>query len=166
MGSSRGWGSNTFFKIFKQRLIDNYKQDWDSMLDNPLDVEYRNYHITLERPKYVDDLISRCHRRSICLLRCNRLELNALVRFGEQLGNPICNICNMNAIEDYCHFFFVCPAYLKIRRQYVPIYYHRFPSTFKYTLLLRNMNESTALCFQIANYVNAAMSIRRSRLSL
>ena len=158
--------SNTFFKIFKQRLIDNYKQDWDSMLDNPLDVEYRNYHITLERPKYVDDLISRCHRRSICLLRCNRLELNALVRFGEQLGNPICNICNMNAIEDYCHFFFVCPAYLKIRRQYVPIYYHRFPSTFKYTLLLRNMNESTALCFKIANYVNAAMSIRRSRLSM
>lgn len=136
------------------------------MLNNPLDIKYKKYHTTLERPKYVEYLVSRCHRRSICLLRCNRLEVNAIARFGEQLTYLFCKSCNMDVIEDYCHFLFVCLAYLKIHKKFVLIYYHRFLSTFKFILLLRNLNESKTLCFKIAKYVNAAVSIRRSCLSL
>ena len=146
-----------FITTFKTRLMDSYRQEWhDSLLSYP---DYCDYHPEILRASYIAQLNAFEHRRAICLLRCNRLPLNGISRFGKPITDPFCKECDGQCIEDLCHFMLVCPRYTALRQKYIPIYYYRFPSNFKVSLLCRNLNDKLVL--KVALYVSECLKIRK-----
>lgn len=146
-----------FMIVFKQRLMDSFRQDWhDSLVSYP---EYCVYHPSILRASYLGQLNAREHRRVICLLRCSRLPLNSISRFGAPVTDPYCKQCGSQCNEDLCHFMLVCPKYTALRKKYIPLYYYRFPSAFKIQLLCANMSEK--LVFKVALYINECLKIRK-----
>ena len=148
--------NNLFIKTFKMRIKDASRQDWHSSLSSYPD--YLNYHPEICRANYLNLLTSFEHRRVLCLLRCNKLPLNGISRFGKPLLNLFCQQCNSNVIEDLCHFLLVCPRYITLRKKYIPLYYHRFPSSFKVQLLCSNSSER--VISKLALYMNECMKMR------
>eukprot|EP00745_Piridium_sociabile_P014687 TRINITY_DN21651_c0_g1_i6.p1 TRINITY_DN21651_c0_g1~~TRINITY_DN21651_c0_g1_i6.p1 ORF type:complete len:655 (+),score=42.51 TRINITY_DN21651_c0_g1_i6:130-2094(+) len=146
-----------FVSLFKQRLIDSFRQDWhDSLSSYP---DYCLYHPEIVRANYICQLNAREHRRVVCLLRCNRLPLNSVSHSTQQIIDPFCKQCDRQCIEDLCHFMLICPRYASLRKKHVPLYYYRFPSEFKVQLLCSNMSAKLAL--RVAVYVHASLKLRK-----
>ena len=51
-----------------------------------------------------------------------------------------CIFCNLNDLEDEYHFIIKCPLYNNIRTEYIPNYYLRNPSVYKFIELLKCTN--------------------------
>ena len=146
-----------FLSMFKQRLADSFHQEWhDSLSTNP---DYCTYHPQIVRASYIDHLSAREYRRALCLLRCNRLPLNAVTYRTQPIRDPFCKQCDSQCIEDLCHFMLICPKYASLRKKYLPLYYYRFPSQFKILLLCSNLSER--LSFRVAVYINACLKLRQ-----
>ena len=54
--------------------------------------------------------------------------------------NRICNLCQLQDIEDEFHFILKCPIYNEYRQKFVKRYYRTRPSVFKLTQLLSTNN--------------------------
>lgn len=148
---------SSFIAAFRQRLKDTFRQEWCSSLSSYSD--YLSYHPEILRASYISTILTTEHRRALCLLRCGRLPLNGISRFGAPLTDPFCKQCNSNCVEDLCHFLLVCPRYTALRTRLIPRYYYRFPSSFKVQMLCTHMSEK--LAFKTALYVSECLAIRK-----
>ena len=148
-----------FISLFKCRLVDNFRQSWHDSLSHLPDFSgYFEYHPDLIISNYISQLSAYEHRRAICLLRCNRLPLRGVPRFGKVAQNPYCKECEGSQIEDACHFLFVCPRYTSVRNRLIPSFYARFPSPLKVQLVASDRNSK--LSFKIALYICECLRIR------
>ena len=148
-----------FMKTFKTRLLDSFSQDWhDSLSSYP---DYLDYHPKIMRANYIGVLTSFEQRRAVCLLRCSKLPLNGISRFGKPILHPYCDQCDGYQIEDLCHFLLVCPKYASLRKKLIPFYYYRFPSNFKVHLLCLNLNDR--MTFRLGMYICESLKIRNTQ---
>ena len=70
----------------------------------------------------------------------------------------ICQMCDMNDVEDEHHFILKCPFYTHLRHLYIKKYYWSKPSVFKLVQLLSVQNRKE-LC-NIGKYLKHALYIR------
>jgi hypothetical protein len=147
---------NGFIRAFTCRLKDCARQEWHDSVATACP-EFCFYNPDLIQAHYIDQFNAYEHRH-ICLLRCGQPPLNGISRFGQPIDNPECKQCGMHHVEDLCHFLLVCPKYLVLRKRYIPLYYYRFPSTFKVQLLCNNLTKRNA--FKIATYVTECFKQR------
>ncbi len=68
----------------------------------------------------------------------------------------------MRDIEDEYHFVCVCPAYNELRQKYIPAYYRRHASVFKFINLLRSDKKN--ILFNLAMFIYHAGKVRKSLL--
>ena len=149
----------SFIKTFKNRLLDSFRQDWHDSLSS--ESEYLDYHPEILRANYIGLLASFEHRRAVCLLRCSKLPLNGISRFGKPILYPYCDQCGGHQIEDLCHFLLVCPRYASLRKKLIPVYYYRFPTNFKVHLLCLNLSDN--MLFKLGMYVSESLKIRNAQ---
>ena len=57
-----------------------------------------------------------------------------------QRRNRLCQLCELNEVEDEFHFILQCPFYVEIRRKYIKKYYYIRASVFKLIQLLSVQN--------------------------
>ena len=145
-----------FIKEFKIRLKDINYQLWHDSVSS--DEDYCLYHPEIIRANYIVHLDTIAHRRVICLLRCGKLNLNGIPRFGQLRADPYCKQCDGNQVENLVHFFLICPKYHRFRKKYLPGYYYRFPSSLKIQLLCQNLKGNLAM--KTALYIINCMNIR------
>ena len=148
-----------FVSEFKRRLLDSFRQDWHASLTSY--PEYCEYHPEIIQASYIGYINARELRRALCLLRCCKLPLNGICRFGERIVDPFCKQCDGQHVEDLCHFVLSCPRYVQLRKKYIPGYYSRFPSNFKVELLCKTMTDKLAL--KVALYINEALKTRATK---
>ena len=79
-------------------------------------------------------------------------------------GKRICQICDMNDVEDEYHFIFKCPFYTNLRHLYIKKYYLSKPSVFKLVQLL-SVQKRKELC-NIGKYLKHALYIRNCPSSM
>ena len=72
-------------------------------------------------------------------------------------GKRICQMCDMNDVEDEYHFILKCPFYTHLRHLYINKYYWSKPSVFKLVQLLSVQNRKV-LC-NIGNYLKHVLYI-------
>ena len=72
-----------------------------------------------------------------------------------------CPFCPQDE-ESEVHFMLVCARYDDIRKRYIPLKFHRTPSSFKLALLMATTNET--LLKNVAKYVFEAIQARNSNL--
>ena len=71
----------------------------------------------------------------------------------------LCNHCNMNVVETEFHFLLVCPLYRKLRCEYLPKYYCRWPTLTKFKSIMSNKQHSVIL--KLAAFIFKAMELRK-----
>ena len=154
-----------FLNTFKQRLHDNFIQNWNSRLENSTRALFYNKIKSFEFQSYLDICNILKFKVALAKLRVSshRLEIEA-GRWAKPRCTPIderkCKLCNI--LEDEYHFAMECELYTDIRRQLIKTYYRIHPSMFKFTAL---MNTSSKIELKnLATYVFRAYEIRDSFL--
>ena len=152
-----------FFKIFEQRVSDNFIQTWESRLNESSRALFYNTIRNFSLQPYLKICSITKNRFSLTRFRLSshRLEVEA-GRWNKPIQTPLmerkCRICNI--LEDEFHFLFVCPLYADLRKQYLKKYFYCRPNMFKLVLLLNTT--STKVMRDLATFVHKAFNIRNS----
>ena len=154
-----------FPKVFKQRAIDCFIQDWLSTVQNSAALkDYSLIKYTFGYEPYLD-ILSRDMRVYFTRLRFSSLNLR--IETGRYSNPPVprserfCPCCNSTDIEDSYHFLFLCSCYNEIRQRFfsfLPVYFRNRPSMFKFTELLKSQDKN--IIIKIAVYVKHAIAKR------
>ncbi len=98
----------------RKNLQDKFAQEWLDSTQNMNKLElYRDIKKTFGVEKFLELNISRYEKSLLSQLRYRvlplRIETGTYV--NEKREQRICNLCNLNCIEDQLHFMFHCPLY-------------------------------------------------------
>ena len=155
--------ANIFISLVKQRLTDNFVQNWHSRInDSSRALFYRNISSFNFQP-YLDILNIKKFRIEFSKLRMSshRLHIES-GRWNKPQSTPlsdrICSVCQV--LEDEFHFIFECKLYSDIRIKYIPSFYRRNPSMSKLIELLNNENKT--VIFKLSVYIKKAFEIRNA----
>ena len=150
-----------FLKCVKMRLTDNFIQERDTILDNSskcniykhlIDRFCLQYYLKISMPDCYTILITR-FRVSAHTLLIEKGRYHNIER-----DKRLCQMCDMNDVEDEYHFILKCPFYTHLRHLYIKKYYWSKPSVFKLVQLLSVQNRKE-LC-NIGKYLKNALYIR------
>ena len=110
----------TFHLLFKERVIDVFKQDWFNKISNSGSLTlYKNFKQSFEIKHYLNVLSSK-FRIVISRLRLSAHQLR--IETGRYASNRtdralrLCTLCDKSDLEDEYHFVLVCPVYDSIRK--------------------------------------------------
>jgi len=76
------------------------------------------------------------------------------------VSERICHVCSI--LEDEYHFVLVCSLYINLRKKFIPSYYWKRPSMFKFIDLLNSNN--VCLLQKLGSFINYAFKIRSDTL--
>lgn len=154
----------TFIPIFKQRVVDCFKQKWfaDIAVNNVLNTLYAYVKTSFGMENYLN-LLS-CKSSRICLTKlrisAHKLRIES-ARYGRnrlERQERICQVCDINEIEDEFHFVLKCKAYKVLRTKYIKRYYYVHTSMFKFLELLQSNNKGVLI--NLSKYISSANKIR------
>lgn len=158
---------DNFCKTFKQRLLDNFIQEWTADLEtNQVLTLYKNFKNTFEHEDYLT--VSKCkkYRNALARLRLSshslRIESGRYGPVRINRNERICQFCSKGDIEDEYHFVLVCTMYDELRTKYISSYYRRNPSVFKFIQLMNS--DHTRTINNLSYFVYNAFKVRNSRL--
>ena len=153
-----------FISIFNQRLQDNFRQDWQSRLnDSPKSRLYCLFS-NFGCQRYLTIDIENKYKIALTKLRVSSHTLEIEKgRYKKPNPTPVnerkCQECNI--VEDEFHFLFECKLYEHLRLSYIKPYYWKRPNMIKLIELLKS--ESTNEIRKLAKYIFKAFEIKNTR---
>ena len=157
-----------FFRIFNQRIRDNYGQRLHFELQNMLRRKYFIlYHKHFVASKYLEIVKTESHRIALGRLRSSnhRLAIES-GRWHKPHPTPVderkCMLCD--DIEDEYHFLCSCQLYKQLRKRYIPEYYFKRPNMHKFIELMSN-DDTRTVC-NLANFVFKVFLIQKSHTAI
>ena len=144
---------NSFIAVLKTRLIETFLTEARVGIRKSLDCknEIAPYLTFLCNEKYRNAL-AKIH------LSLHPLKIEAGRHNDTSRVNRKCSFCDLN--EDEYHFIIICPLYSDLRKDYIPEYYIKRPSMYKFITLLECT--SVKRLKNLAMYVIKAMKQRNS----
>ena len=144
---NQGVGSvNQFLRVFKQRLIDCWRQDWHSCISAKAHLPraedrfrfYSEFKSSLVMSSYLVDIKHVQVRNALIRFRLGVSCLKThRFRFGPRPISDnnalVCPFCP-GTEETELHFMLVCPKYVELRERLIPKKFFSVPSTFRLTL--------------------------------
>ena len=156
-----------FVYLFRQRVYDNYQQDWcGSLNDSPRAVTYRAIRTGLETNPFLSKVFCVSHLRALARLITSSRRLRVETGRWERPLTPYlerkCVLCNKNDIEEEYYFTLICPLYNDTRQNFIPLNYRKHPSMFKFIQLVDCPQDDTVK--SLAKYVYKAFLLRNEFL--
>jgi hypothetical protein len=143
----------SFLVLFKQRMVDNFIQDWDSSInEKDMYLNYRLFKPVFGCESYFDFMDVKRFRDCFVKLRLGVLPIGAS-HFRRTLYedlNTFCSLCNVLENED--HVIYHCPLYGAERTKYINA------GSQTYTNILRNGSVSDLR--RLSTFLFLAMKIR------
>ena len=156
---------DNFISLFKQRLTDNFIQNWQSSLEaSSRAIFYRSF-VTFQFQPYLDKVNISKYLQAYSKLRMSshRLQIEA-GRWVRPVKIPRnqrkCFFCNI--LEDEYHFILQCPVYLELRKKYISKYYWKRPNMFKLVELINSTN--TGCIRKLCIFIYQAFKLRTELL--
>jgi hypothetical protein len=151
-----------FVKLFKQRSLDSFKQNWHSQLNSCSKTRFYSAVKSIHgHSPYLDKVTAQSHRIALTrLLTCGHnlhIESGRWTRPVTPQEQRYCQHCP-HKLEDEYHFVIECHRYENNRKHLIPKYYWVRPSMQK-TVNLFN-TENVSLLKRLAKYVYLAFKIR------
>lgn len=150
-----------FLQVFKQRLTDSFRQDWNSRLSDSSRATFYSLFCNFEHQFYLETLSVSKFRVAMTKLRVasHRLEIE-VGRWARPNRVPIderkCRHCNK--LEDEYHFLLECVLYADLRKQYIKKYFWTRPNMLKLKELMSTRNKR--ILWNTALYVEKAFKLR------
>ena len=157
-----------FPRIFKQRVIDCFIQDWYRSIESSAALEeYKHFKNHFGYEPYLD-ILSNNYRFFLTRMRLSSHSLRIQTgRYGRNKiprNERICQCCNTNDIEDVFHFICICPSYDRLRKKYLDKKYYVRPSVFKFNQLMNSDDGKQLLT--LSRFIKNALDIRKNILNL
>ena len=159
---NQGLGNKrAFLNVFKQRLSDNFMQDWNSRHIESSRANFYSLFLNFEHQLYLEALSVKKIRVAMTKLRVSshRLEIE-VGRWTRPNRTPVderkCNYCNK--LEDEFHFLLECTLYEDLRKQYIKKYFWHRPNMLKLRELMSTKNRT--IIKNTAIYIEKAFKFR------
>ena len=157
---------DNFMIVMKQRIKDVYNQTWHATVqDSRKAITYRTFVHCIQPQVYLKYVHNIKYRSALIRLRLRNNHLR--VETGSWNGptaivyhQRICQMCNMNQIEDEYHFVMSCPLYSQLRKMYIPKFYRVRPSMHKFVILMSS--ENVKLLNKLGNFACKAFEKRHT----
>ena len=134
-----------FIKCFKQRLLDCHWQDWDSHIQNSDRYSfYRTFKTMHQTELYFSLDTNRFVIKAFIQLRLGISKLAVHTQRYVTADKKVigCRLCSA-AREDEMHVLLCCPFFDKLRKDLIPLKFHKYPCNFRAALLLAVNNKNT-----------------------
>ena len=156
---------NIFLSLVKQRLHDNFIQNWNSRLRESSRASFNSGISSFHFQHYLNFVRAKKYRQAIARLRCSshRLEIEA-DRWHKPIRTPVENrkFKRCDVVENEFHFLFECPLYSELRIQYLDCYFYEHPNNFKLRQLFNSTREKQATDLSI--FIYKAFTLRNVTL--
>ena len=171
LGFTYLWNSQSMTKLqlqmVSQCIYDQYFQSWYSAVNTTSKLEtLKCLNKVFNFEKYLTCIKIDSHRVALTRFRCSAHKL--MIEEGRHRNVEkyyrLCQICNINVIEDEYHFLLVCPAYRDIRVNTLPKYFCSWPSKQKFVKLLTETQAATLK--KIGKFLYLANEKRKTLLNL
>ena len=156
---------NIFLSLVKQRLHDNFIQNWNSQLRESSRASFYSDISSFHFQHYLNFVRAKKYRQAIARLRCSshRLEIEA-GRWHKPIKTTVenrkCKRCDV--VENEFHFLFECPLYSELRIQYLDCHFYEHPNNFKLWQLFNSTREKQATDLSI--FIYKAFTLRNLTL--
>jgi hypothetical protein len=149
-----------FLKLFKQRMVDCFQQDWEYKLNNSERYEtYRSFKSLFRPEKYLVQITLRKFRTAFARFRFGVNQLNINKRFTNDL--VLCPSCACPETET--HFLLECPLYSELREKYIFKFYRQANNFQPLLFLMQNTRESVTR--SVAMFIFYALKEREIRIT-
>ncbi len=160
--------ATTFCREFKERITNIFIQNWKSDIDdNEALTIYKHAKIHFEYERYLDICKYRNYRHEITRIRLSSHSLRIETGIYGQNRIPRhernCQFCASGDIEDEYHFIIICDKYNNLRTKYLPQYYRRNPSVFKFIQLLHSQNSK--IVNNLSYFIHHAFKLRNGTVA-
>ena len=150
----------SFTKIYKQRLIDQFKQSWhEKTTDSDRFNIYRTIKENHGKEEYLNFITIAKYRKSLTRLRLGITELNSNKRFNDPDPDTNCPFCELEETEE--HFLLDCPNYNQLRFKYISKYWITLNNVSLHDLINNTNKEITKTT---AQYIYHALRMREETL--
>lgn len=126
----------------KNRLECQFIQVWNSDVYNSSKcINYRIFKTEFNLEKYITELSPKI-RITLAKFRTtnNRLPIEKGRWENIERNQRYCHLCNNNSVGDEYHYLFECAYFTELRKLYLPRYYIRSHSTYKFAKLMSSSN--------------------------
>ena len=109
---------NSFLKALRQRIIDNFKQDWHDKISNS--DRFQTYYSFKEwhcEEEYLLGITIGKFRKAFTRIRLGVNELCTNRRYIDRTADTKCPFCKVEETE--LHFLIKCPRYDRLRTKYI-----------------------------------------------
>jgi hypothetical protein len=160
--------AKTFIPIFKQRIIDCFKQKWcaDIAANNVLNTLYSHIKTSFGIENYLNILLCKTSRSCLTKLRISAHKLRIeSARYGRdrlERHERTCQLCDLNEIEDEFHFVLKCRVFKELRTKFIKRYFYTHTSMYKFLELLKSSNKPTLI--NLCKYITLANKKRNEIL--
>ena len=157
---------NHFFRLVKQRLIDNFLQNWRARVYQSTRIEL---FCGILEPDFCTPIylymIPENLRIHMSRIRCgsHRLEIETGRYRNLDRNQRLRQICNGDAVEDELHFILVCPLYNEARNRLIPLYFCDHPT--KYNLYQLFKSRSRERLLALSKFIKIALKIRKNYIA-
>ena len=129
---------------FKQKVKDQYEQDWNSLVDKSSSgLNYRMFKDIFENNSYFLSLSNyKCHILTAFKIRNHRLSVETGRWYSIPLNERICRLCNYGIGDEY-HYILSCKSINDKRKQYVKPYFYIRLNVIKFHFLMNHSNRLT-----------------------
>jgi hypothetical protein len=148
--------------IIKQRLLDQYYQQWYSNINNSQRLlTYSRFKHSFNLEPYLEIIHEKKFKIALSRFRLSSHQLE--IERGRYSNIPRderkCRFCNRNVIENEYHFLLVCPLYTSIRQKYLKPYYNSWPTLNKFDRLMSSCNKKEII--NLSKYIYFASRLRQ-----
>ena len=109
----------SFLKALKQRLIDQYWQEWHNKIESKDRFkDYKTFKENHGEELYLKVITVTKFRKILTKFRLGILDIQSNKRFANDNIDRICQVCKQGN-EDEFHILFKCPSYSHLRQKYI-----------------------------------------------
>ena len=152
---------------FSLRLKDLFILNWRSKVNLSSGLAfYRQIKTDFGISDYLVIVNNFKHRQAISKMRLSSHMLNIEKgrHYGIKREERKCELCLENDLEDEFHFIIKCKMFVELRKTYLPMYYIKHPSMFKFIQLLNVENKK--VLHNLALFILKAIVIRNDMLTV
>lgn len=149
--------------LFKQRIRDQFLQQWHDCIDNMPKLDYyKKYKTQFCFEEYLNFVKNDNLRKQLsCFRLCSHsLEIETGRYMRTDRNNRLCKLCPYKNVESEYHFLLCCPLYSELRKSFIK--HVSFPTLNKFYSIMSSGNKSRIL--QLCKFLDKAFALRSSVL--
>ena len=157
--------ADLFLPVVKQRLTDQFIQNWNSRINNSNRVLFYKTITCFQFQPYLECFKMNNFFQSITRLRVSSYKLQIETgRWNRPIRTPIderkCYFCNV--VEDEYHYVIECPIYTDLRKQFISVKFWRRPNMIKFIELIKTENKNVIR--NLGMFIHKAFSLRNDNM--